>query len=635
MKSTSIEGISNNLKKFGLSPELLKNKDILTFFKKFIDTLPFLVIVTDTSDKYRVLLVNKKMANSLGKTVFELIGTSVLDYFPQEVKKKRKSFAEITVKTKKPSIFIDNREGRYFSNEFYPIANDSGQISYGMIIVRDITKEKKEEQKKIEIKEKYYSSLIENSMDLITIIRENGEISYQSPSLKRILGYDPEEYKGKSVFQNIHSEDLAAIKNSVETILSKPGLTEKYMFRIKHNNGEWRYFQSIANNQLQNKTINGIIINSRDVTEQTLANEEIRQAKNYYQNIIDSTSEIIFTINKDLKISLWNRAAENITGLKHSKAINKSLKDLNVFENRIEIIDYLNNTYKDKYSFLNEIIVNSVYSSKRLLSTSPSIVKNKQGKKTGIVFVCKDITIKDASHGRLIPGNSYFIGGNSNQETIDIFTGLIKSGWNGLFVTRSYYDSIFRQLGKNNPEIILLCCSDKKSNEPVNELEELKEAIKRFVSNKDKPLICLNRLDYLLVRFSFEELMQILYKINDIVTKNNALFLIYVNKNIFSQKQFVIMEEEFCSLPSKQIKNIYLEDKLSEILIFIYRETNENKLVFQKKIEKECNISKLTTIRKLEELLNKGLVSYVRKGRMKSYMITDKGRELLKNRDSF
>lgn len=634
MKSTSIEGISNNLKKFGLSPELLKNKDILTFFKKFIDTLPFLVIVTDTSDKYRVLLVNEKMANSLGKTVFELIGTSVLDYFPREVKKKRKSFAEITIKTKKPSIFIDNREGRYFSNEFYPIAYDSGKVSYGMIIVRDITKEKKEEQKKIEIKEKYYSSLIENSMDLITIIGERGEILYQSPSLKRILGYDPAEYTGKSVFQNIHSEDLASIKNSVKKILSKPGLTEKYMFRIKHNNGGWRYFESIANNQLQNKTINGIIINSRDVTEQTVAHEEILQAKNYYQNIIDSTSEIIFTVNKDLKVSLWNRAAENITGLKHSKVINKSLKDLNVFENRGEIIDYLNNTYKDKYSFLNEIIINSVYNSKRLLSTSPSIVKNKQGKKTGIVFVCKDITIKDASHGRLIPGNSYLIGGNSNQDTIDIFTGLTKSGWNGLLVTRSYNEPVVSEFGNDKPELLILGSSGKGSIETIDKLVELEERIRRFATNNKKPLICLNRLDYLLVRFSFEELMQTLYKINDIITKYNALFLIYVNKNIFSQNQFVIIEEEFNSLPSRQVKNIYLEDKLSNILDFIYQETRSNRLVFQKKIEKEFSISKLTTMRKLDELLDKGLISYVKKGRMKSYSITDKGRELLKNRYS-
>jgi len=634
MKSTSIEGISNNLKKFGLSPELLKNKDILTFFKKFIDTLPFLVIVTDTSDKYRVLLVNKKMANSLGKTVFELIGTSVLDYFPTEVKKKRESFAETTIKTKKPSIFIDNRAGRYFSNEFYPIADDSGKVPYGMIIVRDITKEKKEEQKKIEIKEKYYSSLIENSMDLITIIGERGEILYQSPSLKRILGYDPAEYKGKSVFQNIHSEDLAAIKNSVKKILSKPGLTEKYMFRIKHNNGGWRYFESIANNQLQNKTINGIIINSRDVTERTVAHEEILQAKNYYQNIIDSTSEIIFTVNKDLKVSLWNRAAENITGLKHSKIINKSLKDLNVFENRGEIIDYLNNTYKDKYSFLNEIIINSVYGSKRLLGTSPSIVKNNQGKKAGIVFVCKDITIKDASHGRLIPGNSYLIGGNSNQDTIDIFTGLTKSGWNGLLVTRSYNESVVSEFGNDKPELLILGSSGEGSIETIDKLVELEERIRRFVTNNKKPLICLNRLDYLLVRFSFEELMQTLYKINDIITKYNALFLIYVNKNIFSQNQFVIIEEEFNSLPSRQVKNIYLEDKLSNILDFIYQETRSNRLVFQKKIEKEFSISKLTTMRKLEELLDKGLISYVKKGRMKSYSVTDKGRELLKNRYS-
>ncbi len=635
MKKESFQLNSTNLKKFGFSPDIFKNSEHHLFFKHFLDALPFCVIVCKVTEKgYPVLLINNKMENSLAIKAEDLIDKDVLDYFPPDVKKIRKKQADSVVKAKKPSILVDKRDDRYFSSEYYPIFDDSGKVYCGLVISRDITEEKRKEQQKIANKEEYYSSLIQNSMDLMLIVNASGKILFESPSIEKILGYNRNERIGKNVFEKIHPDDINFVKDSFKKLESKLGLTNKALFRVKNKNGEWRYLECIANNQLHNKIINGIIINSLDVTEKTIANEKILQAKNYYENIVDSTSEIIFTVNKDLNISLWNRAAENITGIKDSSIINKSLKELNIFENRGEIIDYLKHIYQDKHSFLNEIIVNSVYGSKRLLSTSPSIVKNKDGKKTDVVFVCKDITIKDASHGRLLPGNSYLIESNTNEDTIDIFTGLMKSGWKGLLVTRSNHDSLFEMLGNNIPEILLLCSSGKNSIDTVDRLEELKDQIEQFVTTNDQPLVCLSRLDYLLVRFSFEELMQTLYKINDIIAKNNALLLIYANKNIFSHYQFVLLEEEFNSLPSKQIKNIYLEDKLSGILDFIYKETKANKLVFQKKIEKEFSISKLTTMRKLEELKDKGLVSYIKKGRMKSYSVTDKGRELLKSRHS-
>jgi PAS domain S-box-containing protein len=635
MKKEYFQLNSNNIKKLGFSPDIFKNSEHHLFFKHFLDALPFCVIVCKITGKgYPVLLVNDKMNKSLGIKVEDLIDNEVLDYFPPDVRKIRKRQADIVVKTKKPSLLVDKRNGRYFSSEYYPIFDDSGNVCCGVVIGRDITEEKRKEKQKLANKEEYYSSLIKNSMDLMIIINSNGKILFESPSLKKFLGYEKKDRIGKNFFENIHKDDIDSVKSKFEKLESEPGSTEKAVFRVKHKNGNWRYLECIANNQLDNKIIKGIVINSHDVTEETIAKEEILQAKNYYENIIDSTSEIIFTINKDLNVSLWNSAAENITGVKDSRIINRSLKELNIFENREEIIDYLKHVYNDKYIYLNEIIVNSIYGSRRLLSTSPSIVKNKEGEKTDVVFVCKDITIKDASHGRLLPGNSYLIGGNTNQDIIDIFNGLIKSGWKGLMITRSDYEYVIEELGNKIPEILLLSSSGKDAIKTIDGLEELKESINRFVVNNDKPIICLNRLDYLLVRFSFEELMQTLYKINDIVTKHNALFLIYANKNIFSHHQYLILEEEFNSLPSKQVKNIHLEDKLSDILDFIYKETRTNKIVYQKKIEKEFSISKLTTMRKLEELLDKGLVSYIKKGRMKSYSVTDKGRELLKNRYS-
>ncbi|MFW6385144.1 MAG: PAS domain-containing protein, partial [Halodesulfurarchaeum sp.] len=43
---------------------------------------------------------------------------------------------------------------------------------------------------------KYRRTLFENSSDVIMILDKNGRAKYVSPSVKRVMGYDPEELRG-------------------------------------------------------------------------------------------------------------------------------------------------------------------------------------------------------------------------------------------------------------------------------------------------------------------------------------------------------------------------------------------------------------------------------------------------------
>jgi len=55
--------------------------------------------------------------------------------------------------------------------------------------------------------ETFFRSLIENALDIITVLDANGSFLYQSPNIEQLLGYLPEELIGKSSFEYIHPED--------------------------------------------------------------------------------------------------------------------------------------------------------------------------------------------------------------------------------------------------------------------------------------------------------------------------------------------------------------------------------------------------------------------------------------------
>ena len=57
--------------------------------------------------------------------------------------------------------------------------------------------------------------MIENEVDIVTILDENANVLFESPALKRILGYSPEELIGKSVFDFIHPADSARVQKAL------------------------------------------------------------------------------------------------------------------------------------------------------------------------------------------------------------------------------------------------------------------------------------------------------------------------------------------------------------------------------------------------------------------------------------
>src|SRR4029077_2552358 len=66
----------------------------------------------------------------------------------------------------------------------------------------------------LERREEHYRSLIEHSLDLISILNTDGTIRYASPSHERVLGYALDELVGQNVFDFIHADDRSSIKET-------------------------------------------------------------------------------------------------------------------------------------------------------------------------------------------------------------------------------------------------------------------------------------------------------------------------------------------------------------------------------------------------------------------------------------
>lgn len=158
-----------------------------------------------------------------------------------------------------------------------PLKDAQGNIVGGMSVVEDITDLKNAEDMLKESANRY-RTLVENINDLIVETSADGRFIYLSPKHEEILGYKPEELMGRNIFENIHPDDLPfAVKEFSRVIESQtPG---KAVFRYRHKNGNWRWFESTGQTV---DTVSGemrCVIVSRDITDRKRFEEELFKAE--------------------------------------------------------------------------------------------------------------------------------------------------------------------------------------------------------------------------------------------------------------------------------------------------------------------------------------------------------------------
>ncbi len=123
-----------------------------------------------------------------------------------------------------------------------------------------------------------FRTLVQNASDVITVIDAQGAISYQSPSLLRVLGFSPDELLGKSLSALVHPDDLDAAA-AFDTDLVTERAARRVQCRFRHADGSYRFVDNICTNLFDNPEMAGIVVNTRDVTEEKVAERALRDSE--------------------------------------------------------------------------------------------------------------------------------------------------------------------------------------------------------------------------------------------------------------------------------------------------------------------------------------------------------------------
>jgi diguanylate cyclase (GGDEF)-like protein/PAS domain S-box-containing protein len=235
-----------------------------------LEAMASLVVVLDPEG--RVVRFNRASELTTGWTRQEVLGRTFWDVFvvPEERDGVRGSFLELkrghaTTQHEHHWITRDGRRRRIdWSNTAVPGNNGEPAFIIGTGV--DVT-EARQAEAVLRDSEARFRSLVLNASDIVAVLDRDATVEYASPAAERLLGWEVASRIGSSALDLIHPDELTlAVESMVETV-AEAGVKLPLEVRLAHADGSWVPVEVMANNQLDDPAVAGIVMTIRDIRE--------------------------------------------------------------------------------------------------------------------------------------------------------------------------------------------------------------------------------------------------------------------------------------------------------------------------------------------------------------------------------
>jgi PAS domain S-box-containing protein len=155
--------------------------------------------------------------------------------------------------------------------------------------------------RELQRREDRFRSLVQNSSDVIAVLKADGAVRYVSDSCERILGYSPDDLIDTYAQDFVHPDDLPSVEAAFSELADSPADTLAVEFRFLHHDGAWRILEATASNLLDHASVAGIVTNARDVTAQRQAEQKVERYAAQLERSNRDLENFAYVISHDLR----------------------------------------------------------------------------------------------------------------------------------------------------------------------------------------------------------------------------------------------------------------------------------------------------------------------------------------------
>ena len=177
--------------------------------------------------------------------------------------------------------------------------------------------------------EERFRSLVAHAADVITVVNDDGVITYESPPITEVLGYRPHERVGTVAADRVHPDDRRILAESMTHLRSHPDSIARVEVRVQHVDGTWRWCTTAIRNLLHEPSVNGFVCNSHDVTDQRRAATALADSEVSFRMLFAANPRPMWVFELEtLNFLEVNQAAVKHYGYSRDEFLDMKITDL-------------------------------------------------------------------------------------------------------------------------------------------------------------------------------------------------------------------------------------------------------------------------------------------------------------------
>jgi len=271
------------------------------------------------------------------------------------------------------------------------LKDSRGQITGSLVLIRDITRQKKNEQQIALL-----ASMVENTNDAMYSVDRDFQVLTWNRASEETYGFKRDEVIGRSVYDIIRS---TMTKEQRAEIRSKIVSFNNWHDEIEHFTKAGKLINVLAaTSAIRNEAgeVFAYVSTARDITER----KEIEKQLQFLAAITNSIEDVVMVTDTNFIITKWNSAAERILGWRESEVIGKPADILQI-NNLNATRDSIVAEVADKGFWTGEAIIPTKAGETGYYTATYCPLMGEKSMPTGYLILARDITPLKAAEAAL------------------------------------------------------------------------------------------------------------------------------------------------------------------------------------------------------------------------------------------
>ena len=175
-------------------------------------------------------------------------------------------------------------------------------------------------ERQTRIQEERYRLLAENASDIVTRVSLSGTLEWISPSVRTVLGWDPDQLVGSHPWDLVHPDDRAAARASLADAAMPGHEAGRLVTRFQKVDGSYVWLSAFGTKS----AAGNFVVSFRDVDDEVRAREATVESEARFRLLAENAMDLVFSLDMHAVIQWVSPSVVAMLGYRPEELVGQS-----------------------------------------------------------------------------------------------------------------------------------------------------------------------------------------------------------------------------------------------------------------------------------------------------------------------